>query len=582
MKFGGWSIQPTSKHTAVSDHIWMSPELIELVRDVGLRDVFPDHASLHLDLEVPTMATQCRFWHRPSAIPWESVDESWQAGDCSSLFATTDPTADYAGFGAALEASLDGHLIGHQRGRCQQTAPHLRPPTAAACAPSRQMEVQLRSDQVGAAVRHWFQQLRQLRRIQSYLHSARADRQDPAALTARLELWMAIRKARGFRHGFCRWWEAHLLHHPDRAPASLPVAPPGVLIAEDIYQVFLTAFRSFEQWHLLQKRKLFDLRYDRTLQAMHKDLKAAAPERISIFWEDVDYDIMELDPQSKQVMLEHPVEPGSSTWSIDGVAVHVSAIDANVCEIEPPAVRQVGAILTQRRYLHSADDTHAALLKFWKSRWCAFSDIPEECWSRVTGFVQAFVPRLRLALPPISVAQWKSMLRRYKAHAAKGVDGIGHIDLLRLPDRWHASIVDWLNRLEDQQLGWPEQMVHGVVLCLAKEAEAHDPNGFRPIVIFSLVYRTWGSIRSRQLLKLLTSHAPDSMYGFMPSKEATQLWWTLQSYIELAVLDQRPLVGLSTDLVKPFNRIPRQHTFFLAALGLFWSMTHSARLLLHW
>lgn len=99
-------------------------------------------------------------------------------------------------------------------------------------------------------------------------------------------------------------------------------------------------------------------------------------------------------------------------------------------------------------------------------------------------------------------------------------------------------------------------MIHGIVLCLAKEAGAHDPNGFRPIVIFSLVYRTWGSIRSRQLLRLLSSHAPDSMFGFLPSKEATQLWWTLQSFIEL--------VGLSTDLIKAFNRIPRQHTFFLA------------------
>lgn len=325
-----------------------------------------------------------------------------------------------------------------------------RPATARTCASSRHAEVQLRSDQIGAAVRHWFHQLR---RLQSYVHAAKNDRQDPAALTSRLELWMAIRKARGFRRGFSRWWETYHLQHPCEAPYYLPLGPPAFLIADQIYHSFLAAFRSFEQWHLLQKRKLFDMRYDRTLQALHKDLKAAPPERIALFWQDVEYEIMDIDPISPQIMLDRPVVKGTSTWSIDGVGVQISQVDDNVCELAPDSFRLPGTILTQRLFLHTAEEIHDSLLSCWHQRWNAFAEIPNECWSRVTSFIAAFVPRLQMSLPPITVGQWKAALRRYKATAARGVDGVGHQDLLHLPDHWHEAIVHWLNRIEEQQLG---------------------------------------------------------------------------------------------------------------------------------
>ena len=126
-----WEIQPTSKHSAISDHIWMSPEMVELVRDIGICEIFPDHSTLHLDIEVSSALSACRSWHKPSAVPWDLVDESWQATGCEHLFSSDDPTADYAQFGLAMECSLDGHIVGqpdrrlqpNQRGRCQQTAP---------------------------------------------------------------------------------------------------------------------------------------------------------------------------------------------------------------------------------------------------------------------------------------------------------------------------------------------------------------------------------------------------------------------------------------------------------------------------
>ena len=61
--------------------------------------------------------------------------------------------------------------------------------------PSRQGEVQLRSDLVSSQVQLWF---KQLRRLQSYKHAAVANKQTLDAEVYRLSLWAAIKKGRGF------------------------------------------------------------------------------------------------------------------------------------------------------------------------------------------------------------------------------------------------------------------------------------------------------------------------------------------------------------------------------------------------
>ena len=70
----------------------------------------------------------------------------------------------------------------------------------------------------------------------------------------------------------------------------------------------------------------------------------------------------------------------------------------------------------------------------------------------------------------------------------------------------------------EQGSQWPIQAVTGFVMALEKTAGATTVDQYRPITVFSLVFRTWGSIRARQVLRHLASVAPSSCVGNLPGK----------------------------------------------------------------
>jgi hypothetical protein len=121
--------------------------------------------------------------------------------------------------------------------------------------------------------------------------------------------------------------------------------------------------------------------------------------------------------------------------------------------------------------------------------------------------------------------------------------------------------------LHDIELGrtnWPTAILYGVVNVLAKNEGASTVDRFRPVVIFSVIYRTWARVRSKQLLRWLTPKMDVEAFGFMPGCEPSQLWLALQAEIERTLQVHGDLRGLSTDLTRAFNFIPRQHSFSLA------------------
>jgi len=110
----------------------------------------------------------------------------------------------------------------------------------------------------------------------------------------------------------------------------------------------------------------------------------------------------------------------------------------------------------------------------------------------------------------------------------------------------------------------PQAIFLGVVSVIAKDAQASIMDRFRPLVIFSIICRTWASLRSRQLLRALSPYTDCEAYVFLPGCKAAQLWTILQGEVECSLQGAQPLCGLSTDLIRAFNNIPRQHTFALA------------------
>ena len=561
----------TCKHATERDMIWLSPEAIALCRMVDIADVFAEHSTITVGLHIPRSCPPQLVWQRPSPIPWDQIDPQW-ASSASPPSWTLDGDADtqWAEWASSFEKSLHGHVLQQpgqtlhkgQRGRLQHTKPQKIPQTARVLKPSRPSEVQLRNDFIGSEVKQWF---RQLRRLQSYQAAILANKLTSEAITYRLELWMAIKKSPGFLDGFATWWTSHRTISLPETPAQLPVGPPSASLATAIFQTFKCNFEHFERWHLKQRGKLLQSKFDKGMQGIFQDLKKPQRDRMDFLVNEKTFAVLATDETAHQIHLDAPIfHGGFLRWSHDGQPLDVEVINEVVLQVPSGLDISPGDVLTQHQLLSDTQSLHQQLLEYWKPTWCALAEVDQATWARVTAFFQAYVPRLRFDLQPISIAEWRRALKKYGPHAARGVDGISPRDLLELPVSWTQRLLDLLHAIELGQSSWPTAVLYGIVSVLAKDEGAQTVSRFRPVVIFSVLYRTWASIRAKQLLRILTPHMDVEAFGFMPGCESTQLWLLLQAEIECSLQTGQPLCGLSTDLTRAFNFIPRQHTFTLA------------------
>ena len=53
---------PTCKGVNERDQIWLSPEAIQLLRDIKITDDFVDHSTIALKLQIPVKVEQVQRW----------------------------------------------------------------------------------------------------------------------------------------------------------------------------------------------------------------------------------------------------------------------------------------------------------------------------------------------------------------------------------------------------------------------------------------------------------------------------------------------------------------------------------------
>ena len=90
---------------------------------------------------------------------------------------------------------------------------------------------------------------------------------------------------------------------------------------------------------------------------------------------------------------------------------------------------------------------------------------------------------------------------------------------------------------------------------------------YRPINnLWLLPYRAWSSIQSRHLLAFADHWVDDSVFGNRRGRQASDLWLQLLTQIEQAYTSSTGLAGISADIEKCFNCIPRFPALCLAVL----------------
>ena len=562
---------PTCKHSTFRDFVFLSPEAAAAVRQVQVTYDFQEHATVRVCLAFSPETLTSRRWPLPGEIPWDDVDKvAWQPSDVVAPPASLDSTKWYAAFAQGVERSLTGfmpdlpsqQLPRHCRGRAQRLQPLQHHSPATPISPSRQGEEEPAHGFLSLETKQWF---KQLRRLQSLRQSVVANSPAAGAVTYRLELRRSIRQATGFRAGFPTWWLSRPIQLQG-SPPSLTVQVPPAEVVELMFLDFRDNYRAFEKWQMQQHAKILASRFEQSMDELFRNLRDPRPEQVDQLVVNRVYEVLAVDSQLQQLHLSSPVdERGTSSWTFEGCPVAVKSLPSDSCEVIGDVDLSVPEPdLVQRQWLTSVVDIEAEFVSLWKPRWQKFSGCSLADWDRFLNFAEAFLHVRPPVIPSLTVEVWMAAARRYKPRAVKGSDGMARADLLHMHPQHVAMLVAFLQEVESGDRAWPEQLVEGFVCSLLKPGNKMGAEGYRPIVLFSLIYRTWSGIRARGLLQWLEGIMQHEACGFLPGHEAAELWYSLEAAVEVAVQGSEDLCGFSTDLVKCFNNIPRHPVFQLA------------------
>ena len=557
----GKAISPTSKNTNRLDYVWLSPEMAPLVQDVQLWEYFSDHSALGVKLSIPLQPQVQNIWHLPSYIPWSQVDfAAWQDSTVPPLEMEETPTKTFGTFCRHYENSFTGHVTTSTTslptscyGRGRTLVPQSRRATYPLLRPSRPGEVAQPTELLGRNVQQWF---RQLRRLQSLLHGVKAGKDTPAAVAYRIELWHAIKNAPGFEQGFTAWWISRPVQLQG-TPSELPQGVPATGTMERLFHDFQVNYKKFEAWHVRQRRELLQV----TFQAQQTRIFAMVkPEGKSPLTQLEEKKVVHVLAQSEDAVTLHVSEPiaVSPPFNIryDDFEIGINDVKEDVITTDADTLFSPGAELEVVQRYVTTPKLHEALAKYWSVRWWK-DPMPPETWDRIFGFARTYFPRGQLAVDPINIDSWTQINKRYTKRAARGPDGFSAKDLQWMPNGLKQQLVDQLNCWE-QGGNWPQQLLTGFVHPLPKRAQSYGVGDFRPVIIYSAIYRSWSSLRARGFLKYIGQLADAHQFGFLPGCEAAEIWLMLQGMIELSHQEASTKVGFVTDLVKAFESLPRE------------------------
>ena len=202
----------------------------------------------------------------------------------------------------------------------------------------------------------------------------------------------------------------------------------------------------------------------------------------------------------------------------------VIEIDGNCITVDNLSDLTIGNDLRQEKYEASLEKLFTKFGEEWTKRWDKHLQVDDSHWGQIVSFFKqsmTAIPTMRLA--PITVEQWLQTVRKKKTKAATEPHVCSRKDLLNMPRDLVERILHMLNGVE-QGKPWPTSVVTGIVHSLEKIPNATKTSQFRSITEsitkFSLIYRTWSSIRSKQCLQHLIDHVPTQCYGNLPGRYA--------------------------------------------------------------
>ena len=552
----GRAPQPTCKHKTQKDVLWLSPELVAAYQGLALdHDRFPDHSVLKAFFDVgPNMAVRY-LWPMPHPVPWEKVPDFPTVMD----FAVGSPSDLFQDLWTQKESqarhSLTHAWHANMQGRGQRRQPLKRRGWAAP--PKKGRSIDFQPAFHGYHVQHarW---MKQLRRLQNYhrwavVHFRKATSND---VLHGVFLWKSILKATGFVPSFSQWWISR--HAPGFSdPGVVPEYPPPPALALAFCDSFSSEVVVLERRLLAAKTAARRCHHGRDKNLIYKDTKRPAPEPVSSLLDTTRARVIEVDADDVAVEFEPPghFDDQRPVLLNDSPVRIIHATDTRLY-LDDVTHAEPGALLRQERPVGALDEVFQAFHEQWRARWCRHDEVPHDRWEPLISFALRVLPKQPAPCLRLDGEVVRAEATAKKAHAAVGLDGISRNDVLKADANTLASVCSLYRRAEETG-DWPQQITTGRVASLAKKEGAATTNEFRPITIFSLLYRLYSGLNARHLLNWCDTWTHPDVHGNRKGHSTAQLWRTIVTDIQTAYDRNLPLSGLTADIEKCFNCLPR-------------------------
>ena len=536
--------------------LWISPEMIPSFSHVLVdHDRFADHSVLRAFFGVDGAFSMRYLWPMPKPVPWSQVPQLDQPLD----FSAGSPTDQYKELWRLKEQQAKMHLAtswdSQMQGRGQRTKPLRRKGWAAPPRKGRTCDFQPAFH--GYSVQHsrWLRQLRRLHNYHRWARNHYGTAVDEQQLHGCM-LWRSVVTATGFHGSFSEWWTSRrCIGLQD--PGFVPEHPPSADVACMLCEAFLGEVRALERSLHAAKSAARSSAHHRHANLIYQDTKRPMPEPVTSLLITKRSRVTEIRPDDSAVILDSPAQFDEQVpVMVDTAPASIIHMAEDTLYLTDVSKAQVGHQVTQTQPLGALDEVFKAFHEQWKQRWCRHDDIPHSHWDRLVAFARAHVPAQTMSQVTITPDLLRAEVAAKKSRAATGLDGVSRSDVMQGDPCLLQSICSLYDRA-GRDGEWPIQTVTGSVASLAKREGASSTQDYRPITIFSMVYRAFSSLHARSLLDQASQWCHADIFGNRKQHQTSQLWRVLVSSIQQAYDQNRCLSGLTADIEKCFNCLPR-------------------------
>ena len=463
------------------------------------------------------------------------------------------------GFGKPLNkpirmrgADLGKPIVRAMGGRAAVSAPQVRldqvPPLKASRPGDRQPQF------LGSCLQH-VQWTKQLRRIQSYIRLAQAAFSTPAHLVHGLQLWTSIRNSRGFAPSFPEWWSSRCLGVGE--PSCVPVEPPTGEVAKLFYLGLEADLSELEACLKASRSHAKRLMRASDVHAIYRAVKRDVPAQVDSLVDTVSGVVADVDMEECAVVFENPVDfRADAPLIFEGGIVQVIHHEADKVWVDSCHGLHPGLVLSQKKQIGRIEELFHAFESQWSQLWNKHAGLETSQWDDILDVAKSQLRPLAVPAPTFTVETFMRCVRRKSKHSAVSLDGVSRADLLAL----HPSEVATLLGVFRQAIEcgtWPQQILFGYVRSLAKTGFPEQVGHYRPITVFSFLYRIWSSITAKHWLQELSKVVDPYLFGSTTGGRASHVWRHVLESVEAAHRGEAHACGFVADIVKAYNDLPR-------------------------